>query len=101
MLSGQFVKELPYNFSRPTSYDSYNFIWNDFTRAGYKTFYTEDQPELATFDYYKKGFQYVPTDVYNRHFTVAMDDSPEIWNTNHMCIHARPDLHFPYSRVLF
>lgn len=92
MLSGQFVKELPYNFSRPTSYDSYNFIWNDFKRAGYTTFYTEDRPDLATFDYYKKGFQYIPTDVYNRHFTVAMDDSPEIWNTDHMCIHARPEV---------
>ena len=53
-------------------FDVYNFIWNDFSRAGYRTHYAEDTPGMGTFWLYKKGFSTPPADYYMRPLTLPM-----------------------------
>ena len=51
-----------------TFHDHLPFIWNDFEKMGYVTMYQEDDPSIAIFNYYKKGFRYWPTTLYDRSF---------------------------------
>ena len=46
--------------------DKYPFIWRNFSNAGYRTFYTEDDIGIATFHYLKSGFKSAPVDHYLR-----------------------------------
>lgn len=39
-----------------------NFLWNDFKKAGYITAYAEDETNINTFNYMKRGFSEQPTD---------------------------------------
>lgn len=49
-----------------TGLDNCPFIWKEFAAAGYVTGYAEDEPEIGTFNYKKKGFSVTPTDFYGR-----------------------------------
>ena len=59
------------------TFDQNIFIWNKFQKSGFTTFYAEDRPDYAIFDFYKGGFSNIPTDFYNRHLSVA------IWKEKH------------------
>ena len=50
MLAGRFAEELPWNESmKHVPFDDYDFIWKNFSRAGYRTLYAEDAPKIAIF----------------------------------------------------
>jgi hypothetical protein len=49
------------------------FVWNNFNQNGYVTAYAEDQSEIGTFDYCKKGFEKPPTNFYLRPFAMAIE----------------------------
>ena len=51
-----------------TFHDHLPFIWNEYENLGYVTMYQEDDPSIAIFNYYKKGFRYSPTTFYQRPF---------------------------------
>ncbi|CAF0827923.1 unnamed protein product [Brachionus calyciflorus] len=51
-----------------TYHDHLPFIWNDYENSGYVTMFQEDDPEIAIFNYLKKGFRYWPTGMYGRPF---------------------------------
>jgi hypothetical protein len=45
MTTGKFVHELPWKSSAVNvSFDRYDFIWNNFSKQGYRTLYSEDAP---------------------------------------------------------
>jgi hypothetical protein len=58
---------------------------------GYRTLYVEDHPDIAIFDFGKSGFQIPPGDYFNRHFTIAMENTNSIWDTAHYCVHGRKE----------
>lgn len=53
--------------------DTYNMIWKDFQRLGYVTAYAEDQANMNTFTFGKRGFKQPPTDFYFRDYTVITE----------------------------
>lgn len=95
MTTGKYLEELPWNETlRNISFDKHDFMWNKFSREGYRTFYAEDAPKIAIFDYEKAGFERPATDYYNRHISAAMEVEDNPWNSNFNCIHARPETSF-------
>ncbi|KAK7096800.1 uncharacterized protein [Littorina saxatilis] len=88
MMAGRFVEELPWNesVSHSTPFDSYPFIWKNFSRAGYRTLYAEDAPKIAIFVYQKEGFHEPPADYYNRALSLAMEKHGSVWNHHHHCV---------------
>ena len=92
MTTGKFVHELPWSSSAVNvSFDRYDFIWYNFSKQGYRTLYSEDAPFGQIFDYQKAGFVKPQADYFDRPFSVAMEGMSDIWNTNHHCVHARPE----------
>ncbi|XP_063413992.1 uncharacterized protein LOC134696239 [Mytilus trossulus] len=95
MTTGKYLEELPWNETvKDVPLDKHDFMWNKYSREGYRTFYAEDAPKIAIFDYHKAGFERPATDYYNRHLSVAMEKEYELWNTDNNCIHARPETAF-------
>ncbi|ESO93710.1 hypothetical protein LOTGIDRAFT_93092, partial [Lottia gigantea] len=103
MTTGKFVEELPWDENkRMEPFDKYNFIWKNFSAAGYPTLYAEDAPKMAIFTYLKRGFYQPPADFYNRAFSNAMEKHLSMWNNDHQCVGDRleTDLILDYTRDL-
>ncbi|UYV74235.1 hypothetical protein LAZ67_11002565, partial [Cordylochernes scorpioides] len=58
-----------------TPLDDCPLIWKRYSEAGYRTFYAEDTPMMATFNYLKRGFNKIPTDYYFRPFILAYEQA--------------------------
>ncbi|XP_063420600.1 uncharacterized protein LOC134705813 [Mytilus trossulus] len=93
MTAGKSADQLPRNKSvRLMQMDDYNFIWNNYSAKGYRTFYAEDDPDIGMFDFTGAGFKKkTPGDYYNRPFSVAMEKNKNIWNSYHNCVHGRTE----------
>jgi hypothetical protein len=59
------------------AFDDFPFIWNDFSRQGFATLFSEDRPDIATFNYQGrlKGFLKQPVDHYLRPFYLSFFNS--------------------------
>jgi len=70
MLAGKQVlnHELPKLDYNKDHFDGYPLIWNNFSDAGYATFFNEDSPDIGAFNLNKQGFLKQPTDHYMRPF---------------------------------
>lgn len=53
-------------------FDTYPFLWNNFSQTSYATYFSEDSPEMHTFNLGKKGFKKQPTNHYMRPFWRAV-----------------------------
>lgn len=63
--------------------DKCPFIWKEYSQAGFVTGYIEDEPEIGTFNYRKKGFSTPPTDFYGRAGMIAAERKlPKVMHTN-------------------
>lgn len=58
--------------------DDCNFIWKEYQKAGYLTYYAEDQRNHSAFNKRHKGFRKEPTDHYFRTFVVAAEKNLEM-----------------------
>ncbi|GFS78608.1 uncharacterized protein NPIL_618111 [Nephila pilipes] len=56
-------------------FDDVEFSWKLFAKLGYRSLLAEDAPEIATFNYFRNGFKYPPTDYYYRPFALAVEKS--------------------------
>ena len=59
-------------------YDDFaEFIWKNFSRAGYVTAYAEDRPDIHLFNFLGKmwGFARPPVDFYLRPYWVAVEET--------------------------
>ena len=72
-------------------FDKNIFIWNRYKKAGYTTFFAEDKPEWALFDYQKGGFNTFPTDFFNRHFAVAISKERDSKSIEQFCINDKTE----------
>ncbi|XP_046403276.1 uncharacterized protein LOC124168922 [Ischnura elegans] len=73
--SGEFsFTEKPIGFgcwpNSSKTFDDCPFLFKAFSRSGYVTMFAEDEPKQSTFNYFKPGFRYQPTDHYLRPFFV-------------------------------
>ncbi|XP_063226168.1 uncharacterized protein LOC134532993 isoform X2 [Bacillus rossius redtenbacheri] len=85
LLTGYNMKEIKRSCwpSMDAKFDDCPFIWKNFSKQGYITIFTEDEPTISTFNYHKTGFVNPPTDYYLRpyllaaeqHLTTKMKDS--------------------------
>ena len=71
MLHGTFLQELKWNSKQP--FDQYDFIWNHFSRNGYRTLLAQENTAISAFNYQKAGFHKQPTDYYMRPFLMALE----------------------------
>lgn len=55
--------------------DKYPFVWKNLSAAGYRTFMSEDDCGIATFQYLKKGFAAPPVDHYWRTYMLGRQGS--------------------------
>ncbi|XP_015929497.2 uncharacterized protein [Parasteatoda tepidariorum] len=82
MLTGYFAEHIWNESIRDTfAFDNVSFIWKDYARDGYRTFFAEDAPYAGTFNYIKRGFIEQPTDYYYRPLALAIAQSE--LRTNH------------------
>lgn len=75
MLTGHFVEHYWNESLKNMFFDHLDLIWKDYSKMGYRTFYTEDSAWSGTFNYLKNGFQKPPTDYYFRPLALAIDES--------------------------
>ncbi|KAJ8297772.1 hypothetical protein KUTeg_024303 [Tegillarca granosa] len=71
-----------FNVRPPFDFTNVPFIWNNFSRKGYATFFSEDDPDLAVFNSDNDGFQMQPTDHYMRPFYLAMKNINAVSHDN-------------------
>lgn len=64
--------------------DECPLIWYDFNKNNFVTVYVEDTPDVATFNYQKKGFLKRPTDFYYRPYMMATEfiSTARFYNAN-------------------
>ncbi|KAK5644324.1 hypothetical protein RI129_005624 [Pyrocoelia pectoralis] len=53
--------------------DKCDLLWYDYKKLGFVTAYAEDETEISTFNYLKKGFERKPTDYYFRPYMLAAE----------------------------
>ncbi|XP_052819708.1 uncharacterized protein LOC128245549 [Mya arenaria] len=70
LLTGLNVSEL--HLPQKPYMDTIPFLWKNYSKNGYTTFYAEDTPYMDTFNYLKGGFQDPPTDHYMRPYQLAL-----------------------------
>ena len=56
------------------TFDSFPFIWRNFSDAGYATLLAEDMSDISTFNYLTKGFENPPTDHYLRPYYLGLSE---------------------------
>ena len=90
MTLGKYVSEMPWDESmQDETFDKFKFVWNNYSQNGYRTFYAEDAPDIAIFDFLKAGFKTPPTDHFNRHMCSAMELKDNLWSNAHHCFQNR------------
>uniref|UniRef100_A0A5S6R123 Sulfatase N-terminal domain-containing protein n=1 Tax=Trichuris muris TaxID=70415 RepID=A0A5S6R123_TRIMR len=99
LLTGKTEMELPVTLKtakNASHVDAYPFIWNEFKKMGYATFYGEDGSKIGTFTYRLKGFKRQPTDHYMRVFYQMTEGS----NGYRLCYGSEPQVqvHLDYVK---
>ncbi|XP_045160602.1 uncharacterized protein LOC123525542 [Mercenaria mercenaria] len=90
MTFGKFAQEMPWDESKTSqTFDHFDFMWKQYRDRGYRTFYAEDAPDIAIFDFLKAGFKTPPTDHFNRPISIAMELKENLWFNNHHCFQDR------------
>lgn len=90
MTLGKFAQEMPWDESQTTqTFDHFEFVWKQYRNSGYRTFYAEDAPDIAIFDFLKAGYKTPPTDHFNRPVSIAMEIKENLWYNNHHCFQDR------------
>ena len=84
------LPEVRKNKEGSTYVDAYPFIWNKFEQRGYVTLYTEDKPDIGTFNLRLNGFEEIPVDHYMRPFYQAVLESSLHQNSESYCTGGRP-----------
>ncbi|XP_017074739.2 uncharacterized protein LOC108110262 [Drosophila eugracilis] len=79
--------------------DACPFIWKDFKAKGYTTAFAEDWSQYSTFEYSKRGFFHMPTDVYGRPLILAAEKELKITHHSNMpyCLGRKPSSEYIYD----
>lgn len=66
------TNDLPYEDGKQYNLKPFPFLWQNFSRSNYVTFFAEDYPDLATFNTEANGFDHQPTDHYMRPWMLGL-----------------------------
>ena len=84
---------------KPTkSADSVPLILKEYARNGFRTFWAEDYPDVAMFNYLRPGFINQPTDYYWRPFNLAYDRDKSMWVEDCLGPYTETDLILDYVK---
>ena len=83
LLLGKHIRELEWNKSM--TFDRFNFTWDQFSKKGYRTLFSEDRTNIGTFQMGKMGFTKPPTDNYDRPLMLAMEKEKQLWFEHNNC----------------
>ncbi|CAL1536325.1 unnamed protein product [Lymnaea stagnalis] len=97
LLSGYNDDEVHAWWSSSKHLDPLDLIWKDFSQAGYRTLYTEDEPSIGGFHFAKKGFMFSPTDHYSHPISVAMEEDKDLWREGDHCAGGQPEINFHFN----
>lgn len=75
LLTGHFLEYYWNETMKNFFFDGLDFIWKEFAQRGHRTLFAEDAPDIATFNYLKRGFARPPSDYYLRPLCVATERS--------------------------
>lgn len=80
LLTGRRVwsAEVPITDYTKETFDSFPFIWRNFSDAGYVTMLAEDMADISTFNYLTRGFKNPPTDHYLRPYYLGLSQMHKI-----------------------
>ncbi|KAG1656245.1 hypothetical protein GQR58_024076 [Nymphon striatum] len=73
--------------STPDTFDNCPYIWKEFTKKGFVTHMSEDQPQMGTFTLDRPGFEQKPVDHYLRPLMQEAFD-----NSNGFCVGRRSQI---------
>ncbi|KAI8787969.1 hypothetical protein BgiBS90_010637 [Biomphalaria glabrata] len=79
--------------------DTLDLVWDEFNKAGYRTLYAEDWPDVGGFHYLKKGFLVKPTNFFSRPISLALDKDPDRIKSGHNCVGGKPEISFHLDYV--
>ncbi|XP_066141875.1 uncharacterized protein [Euwallacea fornicatus] len=80
ILTGRSMDTLGPICLRNQTFDRCDLIWKSFKQTGYVTALGEDDPHIDTFNYLKKGFLELPTDIYLRPYLLSAYKMKRIFN---------------------
>ncbi|XP_013075128.2 uncharacterized protein LOC106061509 [Biomphalaria glabrata] len=94
LLTGSSEKETNRWWDKTKRVDEFDLLWKDFERAGYRTMFTEDWPQLGTFNFYLPGFYKVPTVHYTKPISMAIEKDRQYKKDGFHCIGNQPEVLF-------
>lgn len=97
LLSGHFIEQYWNESMRDMFFDDVDFIWKNYSERGYRTLFAEDAPQIATFNYLKKGFRDPPADYYFRPFALAVEKSLIRRESKANCLHSMLEIDMLYN----
>ncbi|XP_064483337.1 uncharacterized protein LOC135396241 [Ornithodoros turicata] len=97
LLTGHHIAYYWNETMRDMAFDRLDFVWKEFATCGYKTFFAEDAPSMATFNYLKRGFRKAPADCYMRPFWLAAQESIVWRKSRKHCLGARMEVDIMYD----
>ena len=71
------------------SVDKWRWIFSEYSRHGYATLFSEDDPSIAAFNLRLEGFQERPTDHYARPFWIALEKHKRVGQNQRFCAKAQ------------
>ncbi|BFZ21883.1 hypothetical protein BsWGS_24922 [Bradybaena similaris] len=96
---GQSEDEITQWWSDKQYMDNYDLLWGIFEKAGYRTLYTEDWPEIGAFHYLKKGFRNKFARYNSRPLAIAMYADTDIWTKHPYCVGNQEEMNFQLNYV--
>lgn len=97
LLTGNFIEHYWNESIRDMFFDDVDFIWKNYSERGYRTLFAEDAPQIATFNYLKKGFRDPPADYYFRPFALAVEKSLIRRESKANCLHSMLEMDMMYN----
>ncbi|CAL1265562.1 unnamed protein product [Larinioides sclopetarius] len=98
LLTGHFYEYYWNESLRNTMFfDDIDFIWKDYAKKGYRTFFAEDYPMAGIFNYLKRGFYDPPTDYYLRPMELVIEASTLKQESDDFCLNSQLETDFIYD----
>ncbi|XP_076316111.1 uncharacterized protein LOC143228710 [Tachypleus tridentatus] len=98
-LTGQFIDYYWNETRKKMFFDGLDFVWKEYSRRGFRTMFAEDAPNIATFNYLKKGFLEPPTDYYYRPFALALEKSDIMKKSKTHCIQEKLEMQLIFNYI--
>ncbi|XP_055878373.1 uncharacterized protein LOC106061960 isoform X1 [Biomphalaria glabrata] len=93
-MTGRSAQETYQWWSDKKNADPFDHLWKDFERAGYRTFFSEDNPGIGAFNYLTPGFLKTPATHYSKSIAFAIEQDELIRNASSHCIGNQPEVLF-------